>query len=185
MEYNEVRIAKVKEWQGYPLDTEEHQRNWMQYKLATDPAQIVLTTSKHQADHASQSSDKRQSQGHQTRKRQKTAQEWRGIRDTSEDCRPGSDPDAVPLTRPRASQGNGDLTKNMHQGELPHHDDETSISTPWRQGTTTRSSESYCASDASRVPMTGDVYTVEILPPSDQIKSKAKRLSTLHSRKYF
>ncbi|KAH0187851.1 hypothetical protein KCV03_g5241, partial [Aureobasidium melanogenum] len=29
MEYNEVRIAKVEEWQKCPLDTQEHQRDWM------------------------------------------------------------------------------------------------------------------------------------------------------------
>jgi hypothetical protein len=189
MEYNEVRIAKVEEWQKYPLDTQEHQRDWMRYKLATDPASIALATSRSQEERASQRSDKRQLQGHQqlgaARKRQKTAYESRGNRYLSEGYGPGSESEGLPLTRLRISRGEGEWTTNTPQGGPPDPDRRPADSTPWTRGTTSRLTESHGALYTPSVPIPDHPNGLEALPRLDQTTSKAKRLSTLHSRKYF
>lgn len=189
MEYNEVRIAKVEEWQRYPLDTQEHQRDWMQYKLAIDPASVGSTRTESQEDHASQPSDKRQSQGHQqlgaALKRQKTARESRDNRHLSESCRPSIESEALPLTGLRTSQGEDEWTTNTPQGGSLDPDHRPAASTPWAQGTTTRFIKPHRASNTPSVAISDHPNGMEALPPLDQTTSKAKRLSTLHSRKYF
>ncbi|KAG9692373.1 hypothetical protein KCU95_g7300, partial [Aureobasidium melanogenum] len=189
MEYNEVRIAKVEEWQRYALDTQEHQRDWMQYKLATDPASIGSTRTKSQEDHASQPSDKRQLQGHQqlgaALKRQKTTHESRGNRHPLGSYGSGFATEASPLTRLRTSPGEREWTTDTPQGSPLHPDREPAASTPCAQGTTTRFMESHPASNTPSVAISDHPNRMEALPPLDQTTSKAKRLSTLHSRKYF
>lgn len=189
MEYNEVRIAKVEEWQKCPLDTQEHQRDWMRYKLATDPALIEVTRSKSQEEHASQSSDKRHLQGHHqsgaTRKRQRTAHESQGNRHLLESYRQGFESEGSPLTRLRASQGEGEWTTNTPQGGLLDPDHGPADSTPWTRDTTSRLTESHGAFYTPPKPIPDHPNGLEALPRLDQTTSKAKRLSTLHSRKYF
>ncbi|KAH0347123.1 hypothetical protein KCU81_g3602, partial [Aureobasidium melanogenum] len=189
MEFNEVRIAKVEEWQKYPLDTEEHQRNWMQYKLATNPGSSALTILNTQEGHAGQASDKQQSQSHQksdaARKRQKIANESPQNRQLPQGHRSDFASEALPLTGAQALQGGSEWTTNAPQGRPldPDHGFATSI--PSAQGTTTRSTDSHRASNPRSMPTPIRSNGVEALPDSDQNTSKAKRLSTLHSRKYF
>ncbi|KAK5999455.1 hypothetical protein QM012_005456 [Aureobasidium pullulans] len=139
MEYNEVRIAKVEEWQRYPLDTPEHQQNWMQYKLATNEIRIPVEPPKH-GETTSLSSDLRQSQERPqsgpARKRQKTMSK---------------------------SQ------ETMISGMSNDPSNESTISP--RLSLTGAGAET---SDGA-----------EALLNLSQIDSKAKRLSNLHSRKYF
>lgn len=185
MEFNEVRIAKVEEWQKYSLDTQEHQRNWMQYKLATDAGSTVFTTLRNQEDHAGQASDKRRVQGHQEsgggRERRKTGHESPG----DEDHRSDFASEALPPTGIQVSQGGSEWTTNAPRGE-PHDPNlGFATSTPSAQGTTTRSTDSHRASNPCSMPTPMYSNSVEALPGLDQNASKAKRLSTLHSRKYF
>ncbi|KAH0276767.1 putative acylamino-acid-releasing enzyme, partial [Aureobasidium melanogenum] len=189
MEYNEVRIAKVEEWQKYPLDTQEHQWDWMQYKFATDPASIGSTRSKSPEEHASQPSDKRQLQGHQqlgaARKRQKTAHESQGNRHLLESYRQGFESEGSLLTRSQASEGEGEWTTNTLQGGPLDPDHGPADSTPWTQGTTIQFPKSHRASNTPSVAISDHPNGVEAPRRLDQTTSKAKRLSTLHSRKYF
>ncbi|KAH0365338.1 putative acylamino-acid-releasing enzyme, partial [Aureobasidium melanogenum] len=189
MEFNEIRIAKVEEWQKYPLETEEHQRNWMQYKVATDTGSTALTIGNTQEDHAGQASDKRQLQGHREsdgrRKRQKTTHESPGNRNLLENHKPGPASGAPPLTRPQTSQGGGQWSTNAIQGVPLGPDHEPAASTPWAQGSKTRFTERHRASNPPSMPIADHIDGAEALPHLDQITSKAERLSTLHSRKYF
>lgn len=138
MEYNEVRIAKVEEWQRYPLDTLEHQQAWMQYKLANDGARVPIEPAHREetpnlSGHSHQSQDRPQSGS--AKKRQKT------VFESQETMIPRRKNDA---TNPTATST---LSSTQPAAELSNG--------------------------------------VEVLPDLSQTDSKAKRLSTLHSQKYF
>lgn len=138
LEYNELRIAKVEEWQKYPLDTLEHRQAWIRYKLSSNGTQIPTEPPKSE-DTSDVSSNLRRSQYRQqsypARKRQKTVSESQRTMIPARSDEEGNltESPTLSLVEPGAETSNG----------------------------------------------------AEALPNLSQTDSKAKKLSTLHSSKYF
>jgi hypothetical protein len=189
LEFNEVRIARVEEWRRFPLETQEQQQNWMRNKLATTQTPTRLSSEGHQEEPPNPTSGPRKRVQYQAtgsaRKRQKTASEGRETLNFGADYEPKfTVSTASPSTRLPASEMNDGWTASTLHNNPLSAPPEAARSYPQNQHATIRSPalHSTAATSHNNISNTpgGEQETQR-----EQYTSKAKRLVTLHSRKYF
>lgn len=196
LEFNEVRIARVEEWQRFPLETTEQQRDWMRNRLATSelPTDLDSVTRQQEPNDLANESHKRQrnQETGSARKRRKIASERRN----TSNLRPEHEPDLTapaawpPRRAPAPLIDNGWTANTSHDDSL-NSSLRTAASDLQHQSTDAFPPASHSASDTPYIqrPDTSGIMqrTAGIRPDTqaEQYTSKAKRLSTLHSRKYF
>ncbi|CAC9889479.1 unnamed protein product, partial [Aureobasidium pullulans] len=164
LEFNEIRIAKVEEWQRYPLDSEQQQREWMRHKISTGDLQAEVRAevqaTAHQADEPEPLHHHSNQEVVSTRKRQRTIISDQQQPDTA------ASPEASERTRgPESLAG-------------------------WTANTSVQGSYNKQPNTQSPAPLPHQLLIPRPQNPQPAIQdpqppSKAKRLSTLHSRKYF
>ncbi|THY02954.1 hypothetical protein D6D03_04714 [Aureobasidium pullulans] len=164
LEFNEIRIAKVEEWQRYPLDSEQQQREWMRHKISTGDLQAEVRAevqaTAHQADEPEPLHHHSNQEVVSTRKRQRTIISDQQQPDTA------ASPEASERTRgPESLAG-------------------------WTANTSVQGSYNKQPNTQSPAPLPPPTSYPSTSEPTTSIQdpqppSKAKRLSTLHSRKYF
>jgi hypothetical protein len=189
LEFNEIRIARVKEWNRFPLNTQEQQQNWMRNKLATTRTSTQSSSEGRQEKPAESTSGPRIRQRYQAtgsaRKRRNTASEGR---DTS-NLRPDQEPNFTTSTASSSTRlpmsevdiGGTASTLDNNSLDAPLG---TAVSYLQDQHATTRSPALHHTLDTEHIPPP-DTPDVEQEIEPEQYTSKAKRLVTLHSRKYF
>ena len=196
LEFNEVRIARVEEWQKFPLETPEQQRDWMRNRLATSelPTDLDSMTRQQEANDWANESHKRQrnQETDSARKRRKTTSERRN----TSNLRPEHEPDLIAPAAWPPRRAPAPLIDNGWTANTFHHDSldsslRTAASDLQHRNTDAFPPASHSASDTLHIqsPDTSGIMqrTAGIRPDTqaEQYTSKAKRLSTLHSRKYF
>ncbi|KAI4763069.1 hypothetical protein E4T52_04805 [Aureobasidium sp. EXF-3400] len=197
LEFNEVRIARVEEWQRFPLETTEQQRDWMRNRLATSelPTDLDSVTRQQEANDLANESHKRQrnQETGSAKKRRKTTSERRN----TSNLRPEHEPD---LTAPAAwppRRAPAPLIDNGWTANTSHVDSLNSSLRTAASNLQLRDTDAFppASHSALGTPRIDDSDTAgaaqntaagkrEETQP-EQYTSKAKRLSTLHSRKYF
>ncbi|CAD0084584.1 unnamed protein product, partial [Aureobasidium vineae] len=189
LEFNEVRIAKVEEWKAYPLDAQEQQREWMRYKSAMNGSSARMVPSKRQEEVVkSKSRPPGRQQNRQTgptRKRQRISSEARSTLDSFVDHRPVSTSSTTlsPTRLPTSTTNDGWTVERMHNYPRDPYMG-TAVLDLLPQDQDTQSPARHLG------PRNLESNSPEILNSRqetrlEQSTSKAKRLSTLHSRKYF
>ncbi|CAD0018218.1 unnamed protein product [Aureobasidium pullulans] len=163
LEFNEIRIAKVEEWQRYPLDSEQQQREWMRHKISTGDLQAEVRAevqaTAHQADEPEPLHHHSNQEVVSTRKRQRTIISDQQQPDTA------ASPEASERTRgPESLAG---WTANTFVQDSYNNQPKMQSPAPVLPPTSN--------------PSTSDPTSIQ----DPQPPSKAKHLSTLHSRKYF
>ncbi|TIA85092.1 hypothetical protein D6C76_01240 [Aureobasidium pullulans] len=159
LEFNEIRIAKVEEWQRYPLDSEQQQREWMRHRLSTGDLQAEAPATAHQADEPEPLHHHSNQQIVSTRKRQRT--------NISDQQQPDTAASPEASERTRGPESLSAWTANTFVQDSYNNQPKTQSPAPVLPPTSN--------------PSTSDPTSIQ----DPQPPSKAKRLSTLHSRKYF
>jgi hypothetical protein len=189
LEFNEVRIARVEEWSKFPLNTQEQQQNWMHNRLATTRTSTRVSSEGHQEEPANLTSGPRKRVRYQVtgsaRKRQKTASEGRETFNFGADREPEfTVSTASPSTRlPVSEMNDGWTASTLHNNPLSAPPG-TAGSYPQNQHATTHSPALHSTAETSHNDISNTPGGEQEIEP-EQYTSKAKRLVTLHSRKYF
>lgn len=187
LEFNEVRIAKVEEWQKLPLHTQEQQRHWMRHKLATDEISTApdpINGQQETIDLTSRSQKRQRNREIESAsKRRRPTSASNGTLDL------GEDHGLMPTTPTvRAATGPQSLAREDTQTADTVHPDtlspyiETAASNLQHQHANIRSPARHFTSSPPQA------RTSEPPGPRPEIQpeqSKAKRLASLHSRRYF
>jgi hypothetical protein len=197
LEFNEVRIARVEEWQKYPLETTEQQRDWMRNRLATSelPTDLDSVTRRKEANDLANESHKRQrdQETGSAKKRRKNQSETRN----TSSLRVEYEPDLTASTVSPPRRLPAPVTDNGWTANTSHHDSlnsslRTAASDLQHQSTDAFPPASHSASGTPRIDNSDTAGTAQNTVSGirqetqpEQYTSKAKRLSTLHSRKYF
>jgi hypothetical protein len=183
LEFNEVRIAKVEEWHKFPLKTQEQQQEWMRRRLETtrSPSEAL------QEGPAGPTSVSRK------RLRSQITGPARERQETTSEGRSASNPEADQqrdVTMSTASPAIGLPVSEMTGGwaASPLHNDSLDPSSGTHvsnlRHTTTQSPALQSAAETSHNEISNTPSGEQQTQP-EQYSSKAKRLVTLHSRKYF
>ncbi|KEQ69653.1 hypothetical protein M436DRAFT_75811 [Aureobasidium namibiae CBS 147.97] len=166
LEFNEVRIARVEEWQNFPLETLEQQQHWMHNRLAPNGAPTASDSIERQRETLNMTSEagKRQRNQDKTsaRKRQRSVS---GLRNT---------PD---LKAGHRFQSTTPTESDMLSTYLG-----TAASSPQRQQANVTCPALHLTSSIPQTRVSEHPGPGSENPPE---QSKAKKLATLHSRKYF
>jgi hypothetical protein len=187
LEFNEVRIARVEEWNKFPLNTQEQQQNWMHNRVATTRTATRVSSEAHQEDAADLTrnphAQQRYHESGTTKKRRKTASGRRDTLSLEEDH--GAEfttSTASPSARPPVSGADGGWTANILDGNPLESPLGTVVSDLQHTNTQSSALHSTAATSHNNISNTPGV---EQETQREQYTSKAKRLVTLHFRKYF
>jgi hypothetical protein len=189
LEFNEVRIARAEEWKKFPLETPEQQLLWTRNRLKTTetPSTTDSAESWDETTHLTRNSRKRRHYGETGQAgdgRQKAALEGRDP--------PGLEADHGPdFTMSTASPSMAHPDKSIHDVLAADsvHDNRLSalsaaVSTLQYQHTDTSSPTLRSISETPNVEHLDISGSAQEEQPEQYI-SKAKKLVTLHSRRYF
>jgi hypothetical protein len=189
LEFNEVRIARVEEWKSYPLETPVQLQRWMQSRLSTTEAPLGTDSAERWDEPAELTSKLRKRRRHEetgqaANERHTAASEGRDPLELEADH--GSD-----FIVSTASPSMARPVRSMHDDLAadPFHDNRLSalsaaVSTLQHQNTNISSPTLRSISETPYVEAPYIPGTAQEEQPEQYI-SKAKKLVSSHSRRYF
>ena len=187
LEFNEVRIARVEEWQKFPLETAEQQQHWMHNRLTTNGTPIASDSIDRQQEtvNVTSEADTRQgnSETNSARKRQRPVSGLRNTPHLRGDDRPQSTTStARAATGPLSSAREDIWTADNIPSDMLSPYLGTAASNPQHQQVNIASPALHLTSSIPQAGVSEHPGPSSEYPPE---QSKAKKLATLYSRRYF
>lgn len=193
LEYNEMRSAKVEEWRNYPLGTEDQQRSWLRHRIAThatlDSSGRVANATENDRMLHLENVTAETPRRTPARKRQKMQEPVPSVRDnaiSNERQNHASDLAATTMT-PREQSPLRPWAEDVVPMNLDSRHREATAPNMRARQTSLQHPESWSSVNrtAPEVADSQERVGAEEQEVARNVVSKAKRLSTLHSRKYF